>query len=385
MRAGRPPSGPAWLVRGLLPRRWPFPSRRSLPEVREALRLRAWALGRLSGAADSGPPPPASQPAWELFLATEGCAAPLLERIPTGEAVPPPLRAAALLETQRTLGARRELRMLDTIAAERGWRAVVLKGGAPVAEGRVLDVADVDLLVARADAAVWERAVRARGRARTERSVPRPGLDHHHPLGAHREAGGLLVELHTFIPHARLEGDPVARSRPLGGFRALRKLAPADQAWHVLVHVTVQHPERRGRLRDLLLLSLALARLSPEEATDLGRRAAEHPVEALADALAMSWGLAGAEAPPEDRFPEIAALAYLLRAEETRLPADPRVAAGLAKGAVYGCVPAAERGAYLRLPTGRGMWAPLSWGARSLRLLLGVSWARRAREAADRR
>lgn len=353
------------------------PTRRHLPAVREALLLRHWALDLLRGGGGTAPVPQPSAEAWSLFLRTEGCAGPLVERLSARRApVPEVLREAALRESQRSLGARRELRILDGLAVERGWGAVVLKGGAAAAEGRVLEIGDVDLLVQPAEAKAWDAALRARGRTIDASSVPRVGLGHHHPLGTHREEGALLVELHTAIPHAALEGDPMASSVPLPGCRALRALAAADQAWHVIVHATVHHPERRGRLRDLVLAAWALARLAPDARAVLRRRAAGHRVAAVAAALELAGGLALGTAAP-DPFRPFAVLRYLLRAEPDRLPSDPRAAAEVVRGAAYGC--ARERAAYVRRATGRGLLAPLSWGARALRLLQGAPWATLAR------
>jgi hypothetical protein len=359
------------------------PSRRHLPVVREALGLRRWALTRLTDAPEVLPAPDASPAAWALFLGAENCAAPLLERGAARTSGQAALRAAALLETQRVLGARRELRALDSLAAAHGWRALVLKGGVPVVEGRTLDLADVDVLVEPDAAAEWTRAIRERGRASVEGSVPRPGLEHHHPLGGHREPGGMLVELHTGIPHAQLDEGVFARSLPLPGYTALRRMAPTDQAWHVLVHATVQHPERRGRLRDVILLAMALGDLTPGQATGVRSRAARHDLSALAEKLGLAEGLRDG-AVRSDPFPEIAALRYFLWVDPIRLPTSPRAVAEVAKAAVFGCLTVGERASYMQRPTGRGIAAPLAWGARALRLLLGFPWARLAREAAAR-
>lgn len=325
--------------------------------------------------------PPASDPTWQLFLEVERCAVPLAERLQgMREPSPEPLRTVAVLEMQSALGALREMRRLDAIASGRGLRALVLKGGAAIAEGRLLGVADIDLLV-EADAALeWEGALREQGRVAVEGSVPLAGLRHHHPMGTHMEAGGLMVELHTAVPHAGLDGDPFSRSLPLEGFRALRRMSPPDQAWHVLVHSAVHHPERRGRIRDLVLLASSLAGLTDRQAAELRRRAASHPARAVAGVLAMAEGLLAGRV-PEDPYRELAALGYLLRAEAERLPADPRAAHVLAEAAAYAC--AAERAAYLARPTGRGATAPLVWGVRALRLLRGLPWARRARQAVE--
>jgi hypothetical protein len=258
----------------------------------------------------------------------------------------------------------------------------VLKGGVPVVEGRTLDLADVDVLVEPHVAAEWGRAVQERGRGVVQGSVPRRGLEHHHPLGAHRESGGLLVELHTTVPHAQLDEGVFARSRALPGFKALRRMAPADQAWHVLVHATVQHPERRGRLRDVVLLAFALGDLTPDEAAGLRSRAARHDLSALAESLGLAEALR-CGAVRVDPFLEIAALRCILRADPIRLPISPRAVAEVAKAAVFGCLPLRERASYMQRPTGRGVTAPLAWGARALRLLLGLPWARLAREAAQ--
>src|SRR5688500_4794971 len=135
--------------------------RRSAPRgstaCAEALALRRWALHVLWGA----PVPPevvravagCSPAGWELFLGVERCALPLGRALSPGQTPPAAaelLQAHTLAELQRVLGARAQLRTFAAAAAERGWRVVVLKGGAALAGGSPpLDLVDVDLLVPR--------------------------------------------------------------------------------------------------------------------------------------------------------------------------------------------------------------------------------------------
>jgi hypothetical protein len=352
--------------------------------VLESLRLRAWALHALSVAMPVAPPPVSGE-AWLLFLAGERCAVPLLERLRGARMeIPDRLGSEALRESQRVLGARRELRRLDAIAAGHGGAALVLKGGVAVARGLVLDLVDVDVLVPPDRAGSWEEALIEGGWHAIDGSVPRAALRHHHPLGAHVEAGGLRVEIHTRIPEVGGFEEALARSRPLPGHRTLRSPGALDQAWHVLVHATVQHPERRGCIRDLLLLEHSMSEMTAADAASLRARADGHPVAAVGEMLTMVDDLLASRA-PTDRFTSIRALDGLLRgAGRARSWLHPAVANAAVEGAFTTCVPGSEWASRLLTPTGHRSTAPLAWGLRAIGLVLGLPWSLRARSIAGR-
>ncbi|HEX2204214.1 MAG TPA: nucleotidyltransferase family protein, partial [Longimicrobium sp.] len=259
---------------------------------REALALRAWALRVLAGDARA-PAPGAGEGAWRLFLETEGCAAPLWARLSAAgaaeglaEGARALLAARATDETRRFLSARAHLRTLGKVAAERGTEIVALKGGAHAAEGgEPLDLADLDLLLPEDEAGAFAEAIGARGYAPVRDDPDRDDDDWHH-LAQRVAPGGIQVEIHYRLRSFADAAPLRARALPVAGLPATRRLAPADHAWHLLLHAVVESPFRRGRLRDLLLAGRELARMGADDAAEVERRVAAHPFAAPLGAFA---------------------------------------------------------------------------------------------------
>ncbi|HEX7117829.1 MAG TPA: nucleotidyltransferase family protein [Longimicrobiales bacterium] len=281
-----------------------------------ALRLRRWALGVLAAecGAEVAPPPAASPRAWELFLRAERCAFPLHRRLRASgaeRALPPDaarkLGAIAIEEMQRVLSARAQLQRLSRWAADRGETAVVLKGGVAAAdENEGISLADIDVWVAPdAEAALLEALACSGHVSRSNRTTR-----HHH---AARLADQMVaVEVHTAVPYADLGDGWLGRVRPLhAAFPGLARLDAADHLWHVLVHATVQHLERRGQLRDVLLIAHARSIGSEAQRRDVLERARRsRHAEPLLAMLDMA-GRIGSGSAPIDPFARIAASRYL--------------------------------------------------------------------------
>ncbi|HEY7768983.1 nucleotidyltransferase family protein [Longimicrobium sp.] len=279
---------------------------RTSEPVLGALHLREWALQVLSSPGPPLPPPPVSPAGWGLFLGVERCALALAAR---GAAADDPagsraIRAQAVDESRSVLSARAELRRLGQAVRGPGVSLVVLKGAAPLLYGgRQVPMQDVDVLgtpaAARAVAEALDRSgFQGQGRAAS------------HRLAVRTQEAGLPVEIHTTapgLPPAALDrAVPVAHS-------PLRVLHPADHLLHLLVHSAVHHPDRRGRLRDLLLIADAVARCAPGDLHAVraaaAREAQAAPVTAqLERAVAIANG-AGVGA---DGFALTAAGSYLM-------------------------------------------------------------------------
>jgi len=247
-------------------------------DVISALRLRRWALPLLSlppepAAADQWrAAPPAGAEAWRLFLTAERCTLPLDRRLPlTGDPLPPAalavLRQGARAESIRVLGVQSQLGRLGAMAAEHGWLLVVLKSGASLAQGwEPLDLVDLDVLVpAEATSAVQATLLGAGYRKVSS------DTDQH--LGGFLWEATANVEVHFAL--RALAGYPgaVERSLPAPADGRLRVLEPVDHAWHVLHHGVRAHPERRGSLRDLMLLACSIRGLGPAQLDALRARA----------------------------------------------------------------------------------------------------------------
>jgi hypothetical protein len=346
--------------------------------ARAALSLRPWALGVLagSGAGAGAPPPEAPAEAWKAFLSVERCALPLRARLLARRAALDPAAAAVLTagadqELLRALSARAQLVTLGRISAARGTAAIVLKGGVAALGTDMVHVQDVDVLVrpgeARGVAAELERA----GGHRPHGADAAPGTPGTFHLSSRAADYAVPVEVHYALPYAGGD-DPWAGAVP-AGIPGILRLAPAAHLWHVLVHGVVHHPERRGVLRELLLLSAAAAACEPGGLATVRARCAAHPdAPLLLHAVDAAQSLARG-GPVKDPFRAAAALAYLVATG-----AEPRAYRGrygidLVRAA---CALVAGEGAYGR------HWLRSPSGVRSLEEFGGATWVDRVSPAA---
>lgn len=248
----------------------------------DALRLRRWAIHVFAGRLSE--PPQCRSDAWRLFAVTERCTARLLQELEVrgqAETLPPTARRALegpeVVETQRALAARAQASEVASIAARHGWRVIVLKGGAAAAAGRAaIDLHDLDLLVEPSQARELANALEVRGYTASGWSSPQ----HLTPLSASHQ---LPIELHVGLDPFGAVIPPAVwhRAQPIEGMPPLERLAPVDQLWHLLVHIGIQHPDRHGALRDLLLMRDAREQCSPEALDDLGARIRGHDHEVV--------------------------------------------------------------------------------------------------------
>jgi len=286
---------------------------RSMPRtpapILDALHLRAWALSALSSSAPATPPPDASLDGWSLFLRGEQCALALSARGAAGREGPgaQAVHAFAVAESRNVLAARGQLRRMEALARAQGLRILVLKGGVPLLHGaggpRLLDV---DVLCSPADAAAVAAA------------LDRAGYHGTGSAGAHRLAvrvaeNDIAMEIHTAVPGVR--GPVWERARPAGPDSALLVLHPADHLLHLLLHSVVQHADRRGRVRELLVIADAIGRCAPEDLAAVREAAAREPEAALlANQLSMAQALIDGRGAPEDAFRLTAAGTYVMAA-----------------------------------------------------------------------
>lgn len=283
----------------------------------EALPLRRWALRLLAGAG-AGAPPAASPAAWDTLFRAERCALPLKARLGSTElpeGVAPLLERRATAELQRFLSVAAQTRLTGALLRERGWPGVVLKGTAHAVEGgEPLDVADVDVLLPREHAVEFAALLEERGGHRAVGGADVAGAEGSGWQLAMRLAeGGVQVEVHFDVPFlgAGIDAWEGTLATPV---RGVARLSPANHLWHVLVHGAVHHIERRGQLRELVLLRAALAGCGADEVEVVERRARAHPAApALLRVLAVVAGLAAGR-DPGDPFAAEAAARYALYA-----------------------------------------------------------------------
>ncbi|MDH3291746.1 MAG: nucleotidyltransferase family protein [Gemmatimonadota bacterium] len=290
--------------------------------VAECLALRAWTLHVLAG----GPPaeiPTSSPSAWAHFLTVERCALPLSTRLAAVGHHTLPVAARAQLdrathsELQRVLAARGQLAGIDLIASEREWDVVVLKGAVALGDPRrAVDLADLDLLTAPDDARALVAALDAGGYRKAGSSSPLH-------LATRATEGGLPVEVHTRLGILDRESFETLRARsvPMAETKRLRRLASRDHLLHLLTHVGVAHPYRRGSIRDLLLLAQAVRECSAREIEEARAMIERHRYATeLPRLLDMACGLAAEQGLVVDEFRYPSGAVYAVIWWDLRLP-----------------------------------------------------------------
>jgi hypothetical protein len=243
----------------------------------EALRLRAWALPILLADGAPCPPPEVSRQAWELFAEMEWVSQPLRATLDRAgvwtscdETARRTLAAAAGREVLRIHAARVDMERIGALAVERGWKLVVLKGGAAVAQGADLHLADVDFLAAADAVSALASVIEAeRGEGISSAREERFDARAHHEIG---------LEVHRSVSSLGPTADVLAGAVPMDEIRGLWRLPAREQLWHVLFHAVVRHADRVARLRDLLLLRMTAGSCTASEIAAVEARAAAEPL-----------------------------------------------------------------------------------------------------------
>lgn len=257
-----------------------------MPTSAEALRMRAAVCTLLGG------PDPRAADAWrnvgvcspvalDLLLRLERCALAVRGRLAelgltqtTAPALLAVINSQATKELQRTLSGRAQLQRIARLAQEHGWKAIVLKGGVTIASGGQVHVQDIDVLMPPKVGTALAALLNTRGEM-----SPLHALHHLSPLYSD---DAVTIEVHHLLPHLTETQELMERAVPLDGMDGLWQLAPVDHVWHMLVHTTIQHPERRGSLRDAVMIAQAISGLTSEEWTTAIQR-----IEAHAEAAAL--------------------------------------------------------------------------------------------------
>lgn len=265
----------------------------------------------------------AADEAWRLFLRIERCAFPLqqaLSQAPGTVSPAAPFRAvlsrAAQLESARILVVRTHVRTAAMLAASAGFRVLVLKGGVMAGGDNPIDLSDLDVLVAKDQAGAVASALRDLGWTSSDQSSDRVShilLSRDVPLEIHHALG------HEPIEFSRLWD----RSALLDGLPPLRQLGPVDHLRHVVSHLALQHPNRRTRLRDLMLVAHAARRCSSTEAAAAFADAASSYTAAVSRAtLDAATGQANAQARHDEERLALAIYALAARPRLRLLPHD---------------------------------------------------------------
>lgn len=155
-------------------------------------------------------------------------------------------------ESRAALSGRAQLQQLSEAATRSGWRVILLKGGATIAEGKYVQLSDLDILVRPDDLEAITAWLNDTG---YQDSGLAPSVQHL-PSRVAQEA--LPIEVHIRVTCFRDLAAVRARAMPIAALPGLWRLSPADHCWHTLTHAVLQHPERRGRLREFFLLADAI-------------------------------------------------------------------------------------------------------------------------------
>jgi hypothetical protein len=90
-----------------------------------------------------------------------------------------------------------------------------------------------------------------------------PEFNHYDPLLPPRD--GIPIELHHHVQYGRGSvNESALETRPIAGHRMLHRTIGEASVVSTLEHSVIQHPHRRGHLRDLVLLADAIAECAPE-------------------------------------------------------------------------------------------------------------------------
>jgi hypothetical protein len=241
----------------------------------EALHLRWWAINALFGPTNCLPDENVGEfdpESWALMLRAERCALPLsstilLEKSHLPAVVVDRVREVVAQELFRNLLVRRQCDEIGSRARHRGWRLIILKGGTSVLDSSPsIDLSDLDLLVhpeCLTDVREWFLSTGYREK----------GGSASHRLPHLIRKGCLPVELHIAIPGL---GRGENLWREVGsdkGGTGFHTLPPREHLWHLMLHSVVQHPNRRGRLRELYQIVSALAACSDDDVECVRSRA----------------------------------------------------------------------------------------------------------------
>ena len=238
------------------------------------LTLRRWALEVLGGRR-SVPVAGWNDISLRLFLESERCATHLARCLdsPEGRAsVPGEVRDRIAQrsneENGRIRSAREHLAVVGEIASEHGWHVAALKGSVvAVAEDHAIDLVDVDLLADPEEARQLAAELDRKGYRPVGHSSPRH-------LTARIKNDSIPIEIHTTLSSAGapLPGELWDRLAPLEAVPGICRLGWRDHLWHLLEHMVIDHPERCGLIRELMLIGQAIAECGEADLTAVNSR-----------------------------------------------------------------------------------------------------------------
>ncbi len=286
----------------------------------QALQARAAVLSLLSSSTDEARISwrnlaPSSPQVWDFVLRAERCALAVRAKLgeynlaqDTAPDVVTLIGARATLELQRALSARAQLHRIAEIAGEYDWKVIVMKGGAMLTSGGQIDLHDIDVLI-RANAAP------ALARLLDEEGYSSPRSDEgnmHHHLSPRRQENAVAIEIHRTIKGLDDPQDLLNHAVRTKTNTGLWQFAPIDHLWHLLIHSTIQHPDRRGCIRDIVLIAHGInACTSNDIRTIIARIATHKDAHVLHAAFSLAQSVTE-QRPIPDPFIDVTLRKYIL-------------------------------------------------------------------------
>ncbi len=212
------------------------------------------------GAAAS-PPPVLPDWVWAHLARHDRVAGSLVGVFGAAGVIPPaPLHAMAVRDGQQRLVLLQQALEVGRVLQQAGVHGVFLKGAAEIADPAADVTGDLDVLVAEGELVGASDALGRAGWV-CEQQLD-PGTMHAAYFSRVGEPGKIDLHLTGHDWGAPFVAACLAESVPLAGVPGAWVPLPQHRAWHLLLHAVVQHPERRGSLRDgrrLRRLALAMS------------------------------------------------------------------------------------------------------------------------------
>jgi hypothetical protein len=250
--------------------------------------VRRWAATTLDhhlGIGNIVAPPDAPEWAWQHLAVHDRVATSLVAACAAaGIPIPELLRQHALRDGQQRLLLLSRLHEVTTIAAAAGIPVLLLKGTADLGDPFLSPSGDLDLFVRLEQLRPLADALVRAGWSVPDWQGPasKPGVTlsrDHDPVPIDLHAGWFNMREDT---GCEVWDAPVAIPSLPGHHRPATRL----QTWHLLLHGALQHPERRGCLRDTLRLHRLVHGCSTQDRAWMQAEIATHPDR---DVLAGEW------------------------------------------------------------------------------------------------
>lgn len=252
---------------------------------------------------------------WDFFLRTERCAIAVRAKIAefnladiTQPEVLKVIKSRARLELQKVLSGIEQLQNIANIAKRENWKVVVLKGGLLLESGGQIDLHDIDILMSEESGNKLSKMLDETGYSAKDASDANPC----HHLSPRFRDDTVAIEIHRSVKGLQDADNLLSNAIPIRNNSNLWSLSRVEHIFHLLIHATIQHPDRRGTIRDICLISHAIQACNPEELEIISGRIRAHTKRDILESklnLALSFIK---KEPIEDTFEGMILRKYVL-------------------------------------------------------------------------